>query len=1495
MSRSQKTFVPIWALLLALCPTPKLLANSLSSVLAQSPSFTLPESLPKGTTVRVNGSSSMIKVNEVLKQRYEEKFSNTQVELAAGSSDDALEALQQGDVDIAAVGRSLTETEKAAGLVAVPIDRAKIAIIIGPNNSFDGNLTFEQFARIFRGEITDWSEIGGEPGPIRLVDRPDFSDTRRALSGYEVFKTAPFETGSNADQVSQDNTSDVIQALGNDGISYAIADQVLEEDNVKIVSMHQTFPDDPRYPYSQIRTYVYNKEATNPANLAFLGFATSEPGQEVIVATPSSPSNGTETDPATTTATSPDGTETDPATITAIPPDAAASPEGTTDATTALIPESDVAATTTNRGLPWWLWLLGIPLLGGLLWWLLKGRGSEPTGITSIPPGTGTTVTPPATPEVAAGDTNISAVGTITTPDSPATSPITASPPSSPNGLNLGTAGLVGAGLAGLAGALAWSRRPLSSQITLSPEENQNVKAVWDIPEADISQAQQQGGQQFKLRVYDVTDIDIETEPPHNVQEHDCDESISELTVPVEQGDRNYLAEVGYMTEDQQWLPLCRSNAVYVPPSNLPEVETPEVPNVNLGLNTPSVDLPEVETPNVPNVNLGLNAPSVDLPEIETPEVPDVNLELSQASVDVPEIETPDVPNVNLGLDTPSVDLPEVETPEIPDVNLGLNTPSVDLPEVETPNVPNVNLGLNTPSVDLPEVETPEVPDVNLEGSQPSVDLPETPSSGINLPGLAALSGAALASLGAIPFFGSRQSRITLTPETDQNVKAVWNIPEADISQAQQQGGQQFKLRVYDVTDIDIEVEPPHNVQEHDCDESISELTVPVEQGDRNYLAEVGYMTEDQQWLPLCRSNAVYVPPSSLPEVETPEVPNVNLGLDTPSVDIPEIETPEIPDVNLGLDTPSVDLPEVETPEIPDVNLGLDTPSVDVPEIETPEIPDVNLGLNTPSVDLPEVETPDVPDVNLGLDTPSVDLPEVETPDVPDVNLELSQPETDIADTEAPETEDEDTPSGDMNLPGIALGGLAVASIGAIPLVGSEQSRLSVTPTDNQTLSATWEIPQGDIDAVKQQGGQQLQLRVYDVTDTDSDAHTQTPQNVQQYDCDESTQDLEVSIEQGDRTYAAAIGYITDDDQWLPLCCSDSVYVPPSDLSTTEDSTVTEIGSDFTSSPTDVGDGDEVDPEVEEPAIAEEEAEEELDSTPTDSTEIEDSETESEDISDDIVNSPEITVDNAPVVSVVSSPLSQLTLTPTIDQGLEASWEIPQADIDAVKEQGGQRLQLRVYDVTDMNEASQNPESMQQYDCGESIKSLRLSLPQGDCTYAAAIGYVTHDDQWLPLCRSNIIFVPASQPVTTEVITAEPTIAANPILQHDCEIQHLTVNSRSHCFLFHPEQMQALKETALSKILEPGIHIIQIKSGTFGYGSADATREPIVLLLIDGGKVINKKTNVPVELTWSSLNGYHETLTLEVLETSTLSAFFFDINPDDNYGYLTLSIIQPYG
>ena len=149
---------------------------------ATESSFPLLDKLPQGSTVKISGSENVEKISNSLKDKFEATYPGSAVEVNSTTSDAALTAVKNKNVDLAAISRPLTDTEKAQGLKTVTLNREKIAIIVGADNPYNGNLTIDQFAKIFRGEITDWSEIGGASGAIRVIEAPPISD-QSVISG----------------------------------------------------------------------------------------------------------------------------------------------------------------------------------------------------------------------------------------------------------------------------------------------------------------------------------------------------------------------------------------------------------------------------------------------------------------------------------------------------------------------------------------------------------------------------------------------------------------------------------------------------------------------------------------------------------------------------------------------------------------------------------------------------------------------------------------------------------------------------------------------------------------------------------------------------------------------------------------------------------------------------------------------------------------------------------------------------------------------------------------------------------------------------------------------------------------------------------------------------------------------------------------------------------------------------------------------------------------
>ncbi|MEP0920204.1 DUF4912 domain-containing protein [Leptolyngbya sp. ST-U4] len=104
------------------------------------------------------------------------------------------------------------------------------------------------------------------------------------------------------------------------------------------------------------------------------------------------------------------------------------------------------------------------------------------------------------------------------------------------------------------------------SRIVLLPRDPQWAYAYWDIPAEQKQLARQQGGSRFALRFYDVTNIDSNRHNPHSLQQYECDEMARNWHIPVPLSDRDYIAEIGYVAEDERWMMLARSQPIRIPP-----------------------------------------------------------------------------------------------------------------------------------------------------------------------------------------------------------------------------------------------------------------------------------------------------------------------------------------------------------------------------------------------------------------------------------------------------------------------------------------------------------------------------------------------------------------------------------------------------------------------------------------------------------------------------------------------------------------------------------------------------------------------------------------------------------------------------------------------------------------------------------------------------------------------------------------------------------------
>lgn len=128
--------------------------------------------------IQLVGSTSMEEMCIGLSEAYMEKQPGVTVSAEYVGSTAGMEALLGGSADIGTSSRNLTQEEKDAGAAENIVAKDGIAVVVNPATAGVTDLTSEQIIDIYRGEITNWNEVGGPDMPIITIGHEAGSGTR---------------------------------------------------------------------------------------------------------------------------------------------------------------------------------------------------------------------------------------------------------------------------------------------------------------------------------------------------------------------------------------------------------------------------------------------------------------------------------------------------------------------------------------------------------------------------------------------------------------------------------------------------------------------------------------------------------------------------------------------------------------------------------------------------------------------------------------------------------------------------------------------------------------------------------------------------------------------------------------------------------------------------------------------------------------------------------------------------------------------------------------------------------------------------------------------------------------------------------------------------------------------------------------------------------------------------------------------------------------------
>lgn len=151
------------------------------------------------TTVTIAGSTSVSNVLEVLAETYQKK-TDVDVQVQGIGSSSGIVAVKNGTTMLGMSSRELSSDELTADIHTMVIAHDGIAIVTNKSNPVN-NLSRDEIRKIYRQEITNWKEVGGEDKPIIVVTRDVSSGTReefekilglkRSVNNIEVSDISP--------------------------------------------------------------------------------------------------------------------------------------------------------------------------------------------------------------------------------------------------------------------------------------------------------------------------------------------------------------------------------------------------------------------------------------------------------------------------------------------------------------------------------------------------------------------------------------------------------------------------------------------------------------------------------------------------------------------------------------------------------------------------------------------------------------------------------------------------------------------------------------------------------------------------------------------------------------------------------------------------------------------------------------------------------------------------------------------------------------------------------------------------------------------------------------------------------------------------------------------------------------------------------------------------------------------------------------------------------
>lgn len=226
------------------------------------------------------GSTSVQKIIDAAGSEFTALNPDAKFTYSGTGSSDGIKGATAGTYSFGCASRDL-KTEEKGSLTELIFAYDGIAIVVNPANTVT-NLTKDQIGKIYRGEVTNWSEVGGADAPIVVVSREDGSGTRTATEELVGFaeKLKPDATIKEGNGNVQTTVAGNANAIGY--VSLTFVDKTVKAVDVDGVKATVENVKSKTYPISRPFLAIYDKAKVDDATLAFLDFLMSTDGQAIV-------------------------------------------------------------------------------------------------------------------------------------------------------------------------------------------------------------------------------------------------------------------------------------------------------------------------------------------------------------------------------------------------------------------------------------------------------------------------------------------------------------------------------------------------------------------------------------------------------------------------------------------------------------------------------------------------------------------------------------------------------------------------------------------------------------------------------------------------------------------------------------------------------------------------------------------------------------------------------------------------------------------------------------------------------------------------------------------------------------------------------------------------------------------------------------------------------------------------------------------------------------